>query len=331
MVSVIVPVYNLENHINYCIESVLRQTHSDFELILVDDGSTDNTYAICKEASVKDSRVKVIRQDNQGVSAARNTGIRHAAGEHIMFIDGDDVISPCCIEHLLNYFDEDTAAVIGEITRIRTYEYSFEEKEHFERSYTGEECLKLLIEGRFPISACAALFRRECIGKIRFPEKIKHNEDKYFLFRFLLENENMKVMRTSEQVYGYYVRETSATKSKWNGSTDVVKVADRIYSVIKERKPELTEAARNAALSARLLQIRNIVLAEDGNNHTDLYNKYREEVLKNGFPKNAGKRTKVMYIALRLGKPVFWVMVRTYYKAFNENRRFEFNEKLTSI
>ena len=331
MVSIIIPAYNLENNIEYCIGSVLNQSERNFELIIIDDGSTDNTYEVCKAASARDSRIKVVRQENKGVSAARNTGIRNAKGDYLMFVDGDDIIAPWCLEHLMSYLNEDTAAVIGDNSRIRTYEYYFEEAEHSEHSLSGEESLKLLIEGRFPIGSWATLFRKDCIGTIRFPEKIKHNEDKYFLFQFLMANQNRNIVRTSEKVYGYYVRESSATKAKWNGSTDILKVADKILYEIEKSKPEYIEIAKVAAIAARLQILKDIVLAENNQRNNALYKKYRKEVLAAGFPEAAGVRTKVMYAALRLGRRSFKGLTLLYYKVYSEDRRFKTNELQTSI
>ncbi len=99
-VSIIVPIYNTVQYLNICIESILQQTYADFELILVDDGSTDGSDALCDQ--VNDARVKVIHQKNQGVSAARNTGLKKAVGQYIMFVDSDDTIEPNMLECLYN-------------------------------------------------------------------------------------------------------------------------------------------------------------------------------------------------------------------------------------
>lgn len=98
MVSIIVPIYNAEQYISKCIESILAQTYRDFELILVDDGSTDMCGKICDEYAKQDSRVHVIHQENKGVSAARNAGISLAKGEYIMFVDSDDFITENMLE-----------------------------------------------------------------------------------------------------------------------------------------------------------------------------------------------------------------------------------------
>lgn len=98
VISVIVPVYNTEHHIGECIESVLAQTYASFELLLVDDGSTDRSGKICDEYALRDSRVKVFHTENHGVSHARNTGLSNAKGDFIFFIDSDDTIEPECLE-----------------------------------------------------------------------------------------------------------------------------------------------------------------------------------------------------------------------------------------
>ena len=100
-VSIIVPVYNIENYIRVCVESILAQTYESFELILVDDGSKDNSGILCDEYAAIDSRVKVIHKENGGVSSARNTGLQQAKGKWIMYVDGDDWIEPDMIESLI--------------------------------------------------------------------------------------------------------------------------------------------------------------------------------------------------------------------------------------
>ena len=104
-ISVIVPVYKVEPYLRRCVDSILAQTYTDFELILVDDGSPDNCGAICDEYAEKDSRVRVIHQENRGVSAARNLGVREALGKYIAFVDSDDAIHPQMYELLVPVLD----------------------------------------------------------------------------------------------------------------------------------------------------------------------------------------------------------------------------------
>ena len=106
-VSVIIPIFNAEKYLRRCLDSVINQSYNNIEIILVDDGSKDSSPAICDEYAAKDSRIKVIHKKNQGVSAARNTGIETAKGEFLVFLDADDYLSLNCIECLAKYSDYD--------------------------------------------------------------------------------------------------------------------------------------------------------------------------------------------------------------------------------
>lgn len=120
LVSIIVPVYNIEKYISKCIESVLSQTFKDWELILVDDGSTDNSGKICDEYALKDNRIKVIHKENEGVTATRDKGVKEAQGEFLFFIDGDDYITDNALELLINKQKENDADLVrGSLCSIK--------------------------------------------------------------------------------------------------------------------------------------------------------------------------------------------------------------------
>ena len=112
LISVIIPVYNVENYLRECIESVLNQTFRDFEVILVDDGSTDSSGDICDEYVEKDERVTVIHQKNGGLSVARNTGLSEANGKYVYFLDSDDYISENALATLLNIAENDSSDIV---------------------------------------------------------------------------------------------------------------------------------------------------------------------------------------------------------------------------
>lgn len=112
MVSVIIPVYNVEKYLSICIESVLNQTYKDYEIILVDDGSTDNSLAICNEYASENNKIKVIHQENKGLSGARNTGVNNSTGEYIFFLDSDDCIDARLLEITTKLADYTNAAIV---------------------------------------------------------------------------------------------------------------------------------------------------------------------------------------------------------------------------
>lgn len=152
LVSVVVPVYNVKDYLRCCLNSIIQQTYSNIELILVDDGSTDGSEMICDEYSKLDSRIKCIHQENQGLSAARNIGIENAEGEYIAFVDSDDYISPLYVETLLEHIITNDAD-ISICSKLDVYDDSavdsnvndsidsqvFSNKECIIASYSGTE------------------------------------------------------------------------------------------------------------------------------------------------------------------------------------------------
>lgn len=182
-ISVIVPVYKVEKYIHECVDSILAQTFSDFELILVDDGSPDNCGAICDEYAAKDSRVRVIHQDNQGLSGARNSGMDIAEGKFITFVDSDDIVHESYLETLYLAMDEDTDISICRYVK-------FEENiiapvcSNHSRSEQWIDATSALVElysgsAAIPINACGKLFRSSLISELRFPVGRLH-EDQAF-------------------------------------------------------------------------------------------------------------------------------------------------------
>jgi len=221
VVSIIIPVYNLEKYIRYCIESALRSDYSDIEIIIVDDGSIDNSGMICDEYAERYENVHVTHSDNKGVSAARNIGIDVSKGEYIFFLDGDDVIYPETISTLMNVITKKIVYSSCGFSKITNYgEYtstnSFEDNhrrsgEWIQRS-VEEELINLLTwKGR--VGVWGIIFHREKIGDLRFVEGKVDNEDKFFRFQYLMRNEGT-VGETKSPLYGHYSRKGSLSNSK---------------------------------------------------------------------------------------------------------------------
>lgn len=149
MISIIVPVYNAENYLERCIKSVLRQTYEDFELILVDDGSTDSSRLLCDEYALKDGRVKSFHKLNGGANSARIVGVENALGEFVVFIDSDDYIVANALEKLVNSIDESVDIVIA-----NTYENAI---------ITGFEWATRLLERKIRCEMWASLYKRDIL------------------------------------------------------------------------------------------------------------------------------------------------------------------------
>lgn len=182
MISVIVPVYKVEPYLRQCIDSILAQTYTDFELILVDDGSPDNCGAICDEYARRDARIRVIHQENGGLSAARNAGIDIAKGEYLSFVDSDDMITETYLEKLLDTLTKEHAdiSVCGmlKFQDGTEPETSSDEIELVETMSGRDACLSIYrMDGKVPVMACGKLYKRGLFEEIRYPKGRIHEDD----------------------------------------------------------------------------------------------------------------------------------------------------------
>lgn len=218
-VSIIVPVYQVENYIRQCVDSILAQTFTDFELILVDDGSKDQSEQICDEYAEMDKRVKVIHQKNSGAAAARNNGISYADGRYLCFVDADDWIEDTMIEKCVFHMKEYDADVLRHGHTMELWKDGKcvnEQKKNapnFSKSLTHKQITEEM--EKFWISCSNYVwnyfFKKEAIGQIRFPE-IKISEDHIFVLK-VLEN-CKKICFLSEECYHYCMRMGSSA-NRW--------------------------------------------------------------------------------------------------------------------
>ena len=232
------PVYKLENYIERCIKSILNQTYKAIELILINDGSKDNSPLICSKYQEVDERVKYFTQENKGVSSARNLGLDNASGKYVMFIDGDDYVSPNIVEKLLMPFERKEGLVFstcrGKI--VYNFDYDFEEMEPYEEFSTGKEFIKrYLAEVPYMQGAYAKIYLREKIADLRFCEGKAYNEDGYFTYQYLQKNKECYTYKTEERLYAYYMRSNSATHSAFSPKRlSIVEFSDRVLQDCQE-------------------------------------------------------------------------------------------------
>lgn len=254
-VSVIVPVYNVEKYIESCIRSVLNQTYPDVELVLVNDGSKDASEAICRTFADADERVVLISQPNGGVSAARNTGLRHATGEFVTFLDSDDELHNYAISLMMEDMDQYQAdLVIATKEMVRTdgtfYCTNGDGETHV---YEGIEMLKRsLCHDRNTRALHGKLFRKSFIDDIRFEEGHNIHEDGYFLFCCLVKQP--KIVQHNVSVYKYYERENSLSRGAFSEKYfDMLYFCNLKKAYIQEHVPELLEYAKDMEVRCHLL------------------------------------------------------------------------------
>lgn len=185
LISVVVPIYNVEKYLEKCIKSIVDQTYANLEIILVDDGSTDSSGRICDKYAESDERVHVLHQKNGGRSAARNAGMDRASGDYLMFVDGDDWIDDNCLEEVYNFVETETEMVVFRERRIYADKVEDDGTDEY-MNFLGNEPLEFYVNGckDFQIynSVCGKLYRKSLIRDIRFEEG-RYYEDIMFTTR----------------------------------------------------------------------------------------------------------------------------------------------------
>ena len=221
LISIIIPVYNAENYLEQCLNSIKNQTYKNFEVIIVNDGSKDNSEVICKRFSEDDSRFRYFSKENGGVSSARNFGLDNANGHYITFIDGDDWVEHNHLEILIKSITENNSDIA-----ICSYKEFDNNKTFYTRYYTNKEKYllnfnrmskedflinfpKLLSANVCFNNAVSKLFRRNLVKDLRFDSKVIYGEDLDFYFRLYLNTESISFVNEATYVYRIHVDSTT--------------------------------------------------------------------------------------------------------------------------
>ena len=211
-VSVIIPIYNTEKYVERCVNSIIEQNYKNLEIILVDDGSTDQSYAVCKELQNKDQRIHLYTQKNQGAAQARNTGLDHMHGQYVFFVDSDDFLERNTLDYLAQQMKESNAEIVCCAART-VYELGESKPYTDEGRYVlnTEQALQHCI-GRNTIGSIiwGKMYRAELFQDIRFPVG-KHSEDEFVSYKLIAKAKI--VLCTGEYLYNYFQRSGSMEQS----------------------------------------------------------------------------------------------------------------------
>ncbi len=227
LVSMIVPVYCMEPYLRRCVDSLTAQTYQKVEIILVDDGSTDLSGAICDEYAAADDRVRVVHQPNAGVSVARNVGIEAARGRWLAFVDPDDWVSEELVSHLIGIArDADAELAVCGLFRTSGEDTSAALLTGVVRALSSTEALKLYTgpTTSWMTSPCGKLFRAELFEGVRFPPGRRY-EDEFTTYRLV--DAARRVAVSDAELYNYFIRPGSAT----HGEQDVAQLLDRVVAL----------------------------------------------------------------------------------------------------
>ena len=241
-ISIIVPVYNVEAYLERCVESILKQTYTNFELLLINDGSTDQSGDLCDQLASKNENIKVFHLENAGVSNARNVGIQNSTGEWITFVDSDDFITPDYLETLISAVRSDISVGFsvarlhhvknGQVTDLPGFSGQ-------ESVWSAEQTMKeLLMTTRTSFFPVAKLFRREIVSDFTFNTDYHLAEDALFLTEVLLKTKCTSVF-IDKLIYYYDHRQGSATTSVNTHVFDTIEVYKIIVSEVFQIFPQL--------------------------------------------------------------------------------------------
>lgn len=255
-ISVIVPIYNNAEYIERCVKSVLAQTYTDFELLLIDDGSTDNSYYVCKEYE-HITNIRIFHQENQGPSSARNFGIKESRGKYVFFLDSDDFISNDCLETLINLLNKYNANIAAASFAFFDDKGLIESKKgkNKEKCYTNMEACRNLLYGRaFFTSSCNILLEKKIALDNLFPIG-KYHEDELTTFRYLLSAD--RAVFSTKLTYYYYQRAGSIMHVCGQPVIDAIQAADNYVIYMSKHVPSLLNAAKSKKYSSYYVVLRD--------------------------------------------------------------------------
>lgn len=249
LISVIVPVYNVEEYLDRCVESIVCQTYSNIEILLIDDGSEDRSGNMCDVWAQKDSRIKVFHKENGGLSSVRNWGLKNIRGEFVTFVDSDDYIDLDMYETMIKAMDKDVDIVScgtvselpGRMKKRNQLLFMPVDKKKLAKYDWGEGISELLLARSFSFSVCDKLFRRYLFENVYFPVG-RSSEDVLVVFHIFLHSRNFT--NIGQVKYHYVFRENSiCRRSFFFRRVDYAVFAGRICKDIKQHYPQFVRQA----------------------------------------------------------------------------------------
>ena len=321
LITIVVPIYNVEKYIDNCIQTIINQTYKKLQIILVDDGSTDNCPKICDKYKAQDDRIEVIHKKNGGLSDARNAGIEKAKGKFVCFIDSDDFISYEYIEKLYKLIIKNNADIsVSNFKRVQEFneEYLKEEKEKStEEIYNGKQMIENIYHKKLYVQSTVAwnkMYKTDLFKEIKFPYGKLH-EDEFTTYKLYYNCK--KIVMTSEILYYYRYVPDSIMNKKFNKKRlDGIKALEERLEFFKEKKEEkLYNLTLVRYLIVIMIHYTNCkkFLENSKEIQKDLKNKYKEHYKKVLRLPECTKQDKLKIILFRISPSLYYRM-RTYSK-----------------
>lgn len=302
MVSVLIPAYNAEKTINRCIDSILCQTYQNIEVIIVNDGSTDNTLAVLSNYAKKDGRILICSQSNKGVSAARNACLKNANGDYILYVDADDWIEPNMIQRMLElindadiaFCESDHAKIVEQVEQVNNIKIEYWNQRQQMREFMKHERMTGMLWNK--------LIRRSITNSVWFNEKTGYGEDAEFLWKILKHSGEMVV--TNEVLYHHVLEDTSISHLSFSEKKySAIPMWESINEDVEKECPELLNLAKERLMCAVVFSLYEAKsCGYKDKNHImhmrKIVRKYMGIFLKST---NVSKKFKIYAIAIWLG------------------------------
>lgn len=315
-VSVIVPIYNVEKYLKYSIGGILKQSYKNLEIILVNDGSQDNSLAICEEYSKIDNRIKIISVENGGQGKARNIGLQHSTSDWILFLDADDYYYNNAVEYLVELAERYGSDLV--VTPLRVV------RDHIQGgnapSIKNEKILNLnkdrLIEemyyGRLlGATPCGKLYKREILEKWPFPDQLF--EDLAIAYKHLMSAK--KVAVSNQYYYNYYQRVGSTTKSRYTSKLeDFYRAIEKNYKYLEEDFPnnkELSIALKTRMFTGGFQVVNSMIESGMTKEVKDKSLEYRKDLLMIIFNSRITKNHKIKHILFSINPKLYTFVLKS--------------------
>lgn len=315
LISVVIPVYNVEQYLPKCIESIMNQTYKNLEIILVNDGSTDGSQKICEEYKSIDNRIKIINKENGGLSDARNVGIDNSSGNYITFIDSDDYIDDDYVytlyKSLISYNADMSIASHKIIYPKRIIDKATDEKFCANSKKVLE---KILYDEGIDLSAWGKLYKKSLFNNIKFP-KGRLFEDSATTYRLI--DESKKIAVNSKSVYNYVIRKNSISNEMFSEKKmDLITSTMEMTEFIKKKYPELEKGCERRLMYAYLSTLTQLAKAKAKEKNTSIQVKLMDYIKQNRKKvledKRIPKRDRIGIISTMFGFKVYKYMWNIY-------------------
>ena len=320
MVSIIVPVYNVEKYLEQCINSIINQTYKNIEIILIDDGSTDNSGIICDEYAKKDNRIKVIHKDNEGISATRNRGIDESSGKYISFVDSDDYIEKNMIEILYKDIEKENADIA--VCNYIIVKDKNNIKKDKNNSYnviilSQNDALRMCFCNEFEFYLWNKIFKKTLFNEIKFP-KGKNSEERYTLPK-LIDN-SKKIIYDNRKLYYYRIRKNSIIHSNEKINYDAIEADSYLLEYMKVNHKNLENISMESFINTNFAIYNKmyIMKCKDKNKYKLITKNIKENYTKE-IKKSLKNKLKI--------KITLFLRMRCIYNMLLKIKNIEYNKR----